>query len=330
MAIRRYNPGYRPPATLALVGVNVGIAIIDMLSDGLLERMFWARGIDIQYGQIWRLFTCGWVHGDIMHIAFNAYGIYVLGVLLEQLHGWKPVLIIYLASLLGGSALAVAFMDPGIPLLGASGAAYGLFGALLGFFYARTGSIRDLWRIPLARTLLIWLGFGVVMSLQPGISFLGHLGGFVPGAVLGVFFEHRYRRELDIYHKSSAAMVCVAIVLLLAFASAPFTRASWHGTRALRAYESGNLEEGDRLLQTAENKNRSNEGTRKLLTHLKTWRKGHGLLPHQYNVEVLRWPLTHPQGIVGIREMADVMVPYWYLPALDETPESLEQPAPPD
>lgn len=330
MAIRRYNPGYKPPATLALVGVNVGIAIIDMLSGGMLERLFWARGIDIQYGQYWRLFTCAWVHADIMHIAFNAYGIYVLGMLTEQLHGWKTLLLIYLASLLGGSALAIAFMDPGTPLLGASGAAYGLFGAVLGSLYARTGSIADLWKIPLARTLLIWLAFGVYLSLRPGVSMLGHLGGFVPGVVLGMFFEHRYRRELDIYHKLGAALVCASIVLLLAFCIAPFTRSSWYAARALRAYESGDIQRGDGLLADAEKRNRANEGSRRLLNHLRTWRKGHDLLPRQYTVEVLRLPLTHAQGIPGAVRPDGRVEAYRYLPALEEVPESLEPSAPPD
>jgi membrane associated rhomboid family serine protease len=324
VALRRYNPGYRPPATLALVGVNVGIAIIDMLSGGLLERMFWARGIDIQYGQYWRLFTCGWVHADIMHIAFNAYGIYVLGMLTEQMHGWKTLLLIYLASLLGGSALAIAFMDPGTPLLGASGAAYGLFGAVLGSLYARTGSISDLWKNPLARTLLIWLAFGVYLSLRPGISMLGHLGGFVPGLVLGMFFEHRYRRELDIYHKLGAALVCAAIVLLLAFSIAPFTRSSWFAARALRAYEAGDMEAGDRLLAEADKRNRANEGSRKLLNHLHTWRTGHELLPQQYTVALLRRALTHPRGVPGIVGPDGRVLPFWYLPSLEEASESLE------
>lgn len=329
MAIRRYNPGYKPPATLALVGVNVGIAIIDMLSGGMLERLFWARGIDIQYGEVWRLFTCAWVHADIMHIAFNAYGIYVLGMLTEQMHGWKSLLLIYLASLLGGSALAIAFMDPGTPLLGASAAAYGLFGAVLGSFYARTGSIADLWQIPLARTLLIWLAFGVYLSLRPGVSLLGHLGGFVPGLVLGIFFEHRYRRELDIYHKLGATLVCASIALLLAFCIAPFTRSSWYAARSLRAFESGNMETGDQLLTTAEKKNRANEGSRKLLTHLHTWRKWNAADPDEFSIEILRWPLTHTRGLAGT-EAAGQVVPYWYLPALEEQPESLEPAVAPD
>jgi membrane associated rhomboid family serine protease len=297
VAVRRYNPGYTPPATLALVGINVAVAVIDLLTGGFLERLLWGRGIDIQYGEYWRLFTCGWVHANLIHIALNAYGIYVLGVIFERLQGWKPLLIVYLASLFGGSGLAMAFMDPNVPLVGASGAAYGLFGAVLAFFYARTGSLRELWAIPMARTLVIWLGVGVWMSLQPGISLLGHLGGFVPGVVLGVFFEHRYARQLDIYHKIAAAVVVLVVAGLCAFASFPMTRASWYGAQALRAYEDGDFERGDDLLARARGKRHGSDGATRLLTHVRVWRRFHEMLPDQFTIEVLRYPLTHPRLI---------------------------------
>lgn len=296
MAIRRYNAGYAPPVTLALVILNAAIALIDMGSEGYVERLCWARGIDVQYGEYWRLFTCGWVHADLMHVAFNCYGIYVLGSIFERLQGWKPLLIVYFAALLGGSGLAISFMDPNIPLVGASGAAYGLFGAVLGYFYAKTGSLRALWEIPLARTLLIWLGFGVYMSLRPGISLLGHLGGFVPGVVLGIFFEHRYARQLDIYHKLSAATVGLGVTLLLAFASAPFTRATWYGARAIHAYEAGDLDGGDELVAQARKRKMGREGASDFITHLRVWRRD-----HSDNVSALRYALTHP----GLIERGD-------------------------
>lgn len=310
MAIRRYNPGYAPPATLALVIVNVVISLVDMFTGAYIERLCWARGIDIQYGEYWRLFTCAWVHADLMHIAFNAYGIYILGSIFERLHSFKPLLVVYLVSLLGGSALAIAFMDPAIPLVGASGASYGLFGAVLGFFYAKTGSLRALWEIPYARMLLIWLAFGVYMSLQPGVSLLGHLGGFVPGVLFGIFFEKRYARQLDIYHKLSVGVVIAAVLLMLAFAAAPFSRASWYGTRAMHAYENGDLEAGDQLLEQARGRKLDQDGARKLMTHLRVWRRYHESRPQEFDVETLRLPLTHP-GLIQTGEAAGM--PYTFL-----------------
>lgn len=282
---------------MALVGINVVIAVVDLFISGYLKRVMWARGIDIQYGEWWRILTSGFAHGDLIHVGFNAYGIYLLGSIIERVYGWKPLLIIYFVALFGGTALAMTFMDPVTPLLGASGAAYGLFGAVLGFFYAKTGSFKALLQIPFARMLLLWLAFGVFMSLQPGISMLGHLGGFVPGVVLGMFFEYRYARQLDIYHRLAAGMVIVAVFGLTAFSAAPFTRGSWYAARAMKAYEHDDFEAGDALLSEAKRRKHSQEGAQALIDHLENWRLNLPLNNRYSTKSVLLLPLTHPDGV---------------------------------
>jgi membrane associated rhomboid family serine protease len=323
--IQRYNPNHKPTATIALAGINVAIAIADALSGGVIERMGWARGIDVQYGEYWRLFTSGWVHADIMHILFNAYGIYVLGTIVERLHGWRPLVIIYTASLFACSALGLVFYDAEAYMRGASGAAYGLFGAVLGVFYVRTGSIRGIMQVPMGKMLLIWLAFGVFISLTPGISLLGHVGGFVPGVILGMIFEHRYMRTIDLYHKLGAGMLVVAIVALSAFACVPFTRASWYSAQALRAYESGDFERGDELLHAATDRPARDDGTRHMVTHLELWREDHSGLRTEQDLQHLRLPLTHPHGITFKGEQLP-KVPFSYLVDRRDTqePEPLE------
>jgi hypothetical protein len=162
-----------------------------------------------------------------------------------------------------------------------------------------------MWEIPMARTLLIWLGFGVWMSLQPNVSLLGHLGGFVPGVVLGVFFEHRYARQLDVYHKLAATLVIAAVVFLLAFASAPFTRASWWALRAMHAYEDGDLARGDELMGEAARRKVNNDGTRALMTHMQVWRRDHSMRPGEFTLVQLRWPLIHPGESPASRFLRD-------------------------
>ncbi|MBZ0135851.1 MAG: rhomboid family intramembrane serine protease [Planctomycetes bacterium] len=321
MTVRRYNPAYTPPATLALMGTIIAVTVVDIFTGGFLERLFWARGIDVQYGDYWRAVSCAWVHADLMHVAFNLYGIYVLGVIFERLHGWRPLLVIYAVTLLGGSVLALTFMDPMSPLVGASAAAYGLFGAVLGYFFAKTGSLRDLWQIPLARTLLIWLAFGVWMSLQPNVSLLGHAGGFVPGVILGVYFEHRYTRELDVYHRVAVGVLGVVLAVLAVFACVPVTRSSWHAVRAMQAYEQGDLARGDELLSEAGRRNRANTGSSLLYRHLELWREGHERNAKEFDYEALRLPLTHPGGVDAA--YVPGRPPFFFLPWVLET-EQLE------
>lgn len=338
MAVRRYNPEARPPVTLALVGINVAIALIDMFSGGYIERLFWARGIDVQYGEYWRLFTSGFVHVNLMHIAFNAYGIYLLGTIFERLQGWKAMLFVYFVSLFGGAGLAIAFMDPNIRLLGASGAAYGLFGAVLGFFYAKTGSVKGILQVPMGRQLMIWLLIGVVFSMMPGISFLGHAGGFVPGVILGVYFEHRYQRELDVYHHAAAGLVLAGVIAVTAFAMFPVTRASWYASQALKAYSQEDFSRGDELLKEAKSRNRRDDGTRLLVTHLELWREHYEIGSRGVDMDSLRWPLTHVEplgyierkGMVGTSKEA---IPYDFITEnrfVEVDPDEGDECAPPE
>jgi membrane associated rhomboid family serine protease len=317
-AIHRYNPDSKPMATIVLVGLNITVAILDAANKGLLEHLGWARGIDIQYGEYWRMFTSGWVHINFIHIAFNAYGIYILGSLFERLLGWKPLLVVYFAALFGASALTMTFNDPMDLVLGASGSAYGLFGAVLGFFYVKAGSLRGLIEIPIARQLLLWLAIGVYISLQPGISFLGHLGGFIPGVFLGVFFEHRYMRNLDIFHKLGFGLMIVLIAGLSVFACFPVTRGSWHAAQALRAYEHGDFERGDKLLAQAQQRPMRDDGTRLLIQHLRVWRAGHERNPREFDMQVLRWPLTDASRRVEGRPFDFLAMP----PGFDDATEA--------
>lgn len=301
MAIRHYNPNAKPPVTLALVGINVAIALIDMFSGGYLERLFYARGIDIQYGQYWRVFTSAWVHADLIHIAFNAFGLYILGNIVERVMGLRALLVVYFVSLFGGTGLALTFGDSTTPLLGASGAVYGLFGAVLGYFYTKTGSIRGILEIPMGRMLLLWLGLNIWISVtDESISFLGHAGGFVAGTIFGVYFEHRYMRQLDVYHRLSAVLVLAVVLAMSAFSMFPVTRASWYASQALRAYEHDDFERGDELMDDAESRNMRDEGTRQLITHLKLWRVGNEALPRKYDRDVLRLPLTHVEPVYHV------------------------------
>jgi membrane associated rhomboid family serine protease len=303
MAIQRYNPHAKPSVTIALIIANVAVGVGDIATGGLLERMFWARGIDIFNGEYWRLFTSAWVHADLMHLAFNCYGLWILGSILERMIGWQRMLWIYFVSLFGGAGLALVFYDSSTMMLGASGAVYGLFGGVLGVMYAMTGSLRGLLQIPFGRILLIWLGFGIYISIAvPGISLLGHVGGLIPGALLGIYFEHLWRKQVDIYHHLTAGLVGVAVVgLCVASVLAP-TRATPQLVRALNAYDQGEFERGDRLVETATDK-RLDEGATLLLNHLKLWREANASNPEEFDNAVLRWPLTHrePLGITRVR-----------------------------
>jgi membrane associated rhomboid family serine protease len=300
VAVLRYNTQYTPPATLVAIGLNIAVAAGDIATGGLYERLLWARAIDVSYGQPWRVAGAGFAHADLLHLGMNCYGIWVLGVILERRLGWRVFCAVYVAALLAGNTLGLVFYDPATPMLGASGAAYGLFGAVLGFFLAKAGSLRGLAEIPMARHLLIWLLFGVWISLRPGISLLGHVGGFVPGALLGLYFELRYARRTDLYHHLAAAVLGLAVLAGAAWAAWPWPRGHHLAARALAAYENGDLARGDELLARARSRGLDGGGA-KLARHLELWRQGNQANPRVFDLNVLRRPLTHPQGDETLR-----------------------------
>jgi membrane associated rhomboid family serine protease len=140
-------------------------------------------------GEVWRIITGGFLHGSLIHILFNMYFLYFLGTLLEPAIGRLRFAIIYFVSLVGGSLGAIA-LQPESPVVGASGAVFGLLAASL--LASRARGI-DPMQSGLGVTLLLNLG---ITFLIPGISIGGHLGGLLFGGIVGyLMFEVADRRR---------------------------------------------------------------------------------------------------------------------------------------
>jgi len=126
----------------------------------------------------YRLLTAGFLHDGLLHIAFNMLFLYFMGQMLEPAIGRLNFSVVYFVSLLAGSFGALLF-SPQIPTVGASGACFGVLGALIVVAYYRGISI---WQSGLGLTLLINIVFSLSVS---GISIGGHLGGVLGGAICG-------------------------------------------------------------------------------------------------------------------------------------------------
>jgi membrane associated rhomboid family serine protease len=128
----------------------------------------------------WRLITSAFLHLQIFHIFSNLFMLYQLGPILEQMFGRLRFSILYLLSALGGSVAVWILAAPGSATLGASGAVLGLVGALLVISRARGLDIT--W-------ILGYVAVTAVLSfVVPDISWQGHLGGFITGAVVAWIF----------------------------------------------------------------------------------------------------------------------------------------------
>lgn len=181
----------RDPAALS-GGITDMHLRLGLSKDILMQPIAWQSddgGIFVTRPDGWyRLATSGFLHFGIIHIAFNMYFLYVLGPLLEPALGRVNYLLLYMASLLGGS-LGVIVIDSGGLTAGASGAVFGLLAA------ATVG----LWRrgvnpftTGIGTTLILNLFITFAIS---GISIGGHIGGAVAGGICGwVMLAPAHRR----------------------------------------------------------------------------------------------------------------------------------------
>lgn len=129
-------------------------------------------------GEWWRLFTGGFLHGGLLHLGFNMLMLWLLGSQLERALGWQRFVMLYVASLLGGS-FGVMLLDPTAMTVGASGAIFGLMGAAIALQRAAGVSW---WSSGLGTLLVVNL---LITFTVPGISIGGHVGGLLGGLATG-------------------------------------------------------------------------------------------------------------------------------------------------
>lgn len=135
----------------------------------------------VDEGQWWRAFTSAFIHDGILHIGFNMFALWQIGTVVEHLFGSPKMALIYLVSMLG-SAWAIYHFSYNEVTIGASGAIFGLFGALVwaGLRMGKPG--RGLVQGMLGVVLInVIYGFAI-----PNISQAGHLGGLVSGFLSGI------------------------------------------------------------------------------------------------------------------------------------------------
>ncbi len=184
--------------TNALVVVNV-IAYVWLVSTGGLSsnRALFDHGAllgaaCLQNGQWWRIVSGAFLHGGITHIAFNMFALWQVGNVVEQIYGKARFAVLYILAMFGAGC-AVVFLAPSDLTVGASGAIFGLFGALVAVGI-RVGGERG-------RGLVMQVLPVVVINLVltftiPNISAAGHVGGLITGFLAGlVLFMTPSRRE---------------------------------------------------------------------------------------------------------------------------------------
>ena len=181
----------QPRVTISLIMINLVIWLLQVIPGSTFtSTLFYAPLLTVI--EPWRMITAGFVHSpdNFWHILLNAYSIYIFGRVIEPMLGPVRFLVLYLVSIFGGSAMVLWLGEPVVPVVGASGAFFGLMGAYLIMLRA-IGDNSGL----LVGLIAVNLAFGF---LVPGISWQGHLGGLLAGmAVTAVYARTRYKSGLS-------------------------------------------------------------------------------------------------------------------------------------
>ena len=203
----------RPVVTLTVVALCAAAYVLQLAPASAATQLFGFRPV-LAASEPWRFVTAAFLHSpsSITHILFNMYALWLTGPYLESLLGRLRFAALYLLSAVGGSVGSLVLADPADPYswyalsVGASGAVFGLFGALVVVqrrLNQRSGQIIAIIAIN-----------GVIGFVVPGIAWEAHLGGLLTGAALAAVLAYAPRqRRVALHAAGTAAVVLVLLVL---------------------------------------------------------------------------------------------------------------------
>ena len=200
----------------------VGVAMGDSLSGGgdeigLVHRAATLGGNIEHLNEWWRVFTGGFLHHGLFHLAVNMFSLYILGLALERSLGKIPFTAVYVSSLVSGSFGAL-IETPNSLVAGASGAIFGLMGAFAALMLAQGVG---LFQTPIGPILAVNLVISFTVS---GVSLGGHIGGLIGGFLVGSAAAQAIRRQR---HTTVVSILAAAVV-----AGASFVGALWAASRS--------------------------------------------------------------------------------------------------
>ena len=189
-----------PPATRALILINVGVYLLQQVANPLIEGLFALWPLGSPAFRPWQLITYAFLHGNLAHIFFNMFALFMFGRALELYWGARRLVMFYMVCVLTAALTQLlAQRGAGVneEVIGASG---GIFGILLAFawYFPRQRIILLFPPIPMPAWLfvtlygLVELFFGVT-GTQAGVAHFAHLGGMAGGALCILYWRMRRR-----------------------------------------------------------------------------------------------------------------------------------------
>ena len=178
----------KPIITYVLIAINVVVFILSVFNDAILPMFAVNRELIVNFNQYYRLFTGMFLHAGILHLLFNMYALYIIGMQLESFLGKAKYLAVYLLSGIGASMLSIFFSNSFS--VGSSGAIFGLMGALLYFGYHYRVYLDSVVKSQIIPLIVLNLILGFTIS---GVDNWAHIGGLVSGILATMAVGVKYK-----------------------------------------------------------------------------------------------------------------------------------------
>lgn len=230
------------PVTLLIALAYVSLAFVTGFAHPDSEKLAafgWLTPLLAANGEPWRLLTHAFLHGGIVHLAFNGYMLLMIGPALERSLGSLRFLCLYLVTALGGGIAVCLFYPVGQPVVGGSGALFGMLGALVALF-ARSGRHAFAFlAFEGPRGVLAMIAANLVIGwILPFVSNTAHVGGLVSGFAVTLLWLAPPRQPTRSLHQWRLALGALFASLLFA-SLLPVTRYDWLWNQGVRADDTG-------------------------------------------------------------------------------------------
>jgi rhomboid protease GluP len=210
-----------PPVTIMVILACITAFGFEVANNALndvrrLEDIGALSAPHVKQGEVWRMLSAPFLHASPDHVIGNMVMLFILGIACEHAFGSPQLLFLYVVAAIGGSCLSLTNAKISV---GASGAIFGLAGALLGMFRRNRASlhVRD---HRIGFVIGVWAAYTILFGfLSPIVDNMAHLGGFLTGVILGLGLPPALLHDREEFNRRPSVLIMMSVALMALFAT---------------------------------------------------------------------------------------------------------------